>query len=77
MTIPTSIASLNLITSTTNQFTNEFYSLMYTTENISTTLSNIRQLYEVENIPNQVEDGAVPYPEDQAKIRYGISVEFR
>ncbi|KIY65074.1 P-loop containing nucleoside triphosphate hydrolase protein [Cylindrobasidium torrendii FP15055 ss-10] len=76
-TIPTSIASLNLISSTAAQFTSDFRGLTYTVRSVSKDLSNIRQLYEVENIRNQVEDGALPYPEDQAKIRYGISVEFK
>ena len=44
---------------------------------ISTRLSNLRKLYEAENIPNKVEDGITPFPENAQSICDGISLEFR
>jgi hypothetical protein len=51
--------------------------LLQQTGNVSERLSALRKLYEVGNIPNQVIDGAVPFPENGQSIRDGISLEFR
>ena len=40
-------------------------------------LSTLRKFYETRNIENQVEDGGVPFPENEQSIRDGISLEFR
>ena len=52
-------------------------SLLQQTGNVSGRLSALRKLYEAGNIPNQVTDGAVPFPENEQSIRDGISLEFR
>ena len=44
---------------------------------ISTRVSNLRRLYEAENIPNIVVDGMTPFPENAQSIGDGISLEFR
>jgi hypothetical protein len=51
--------------------------LLYQTRNVSEQLSALRKLYEAGNIPNQVIDGTVPFPENGQSIRDGISLEFR
>jgi hypothetical protein len=40
-------------------------------------LASVRRLYEIENISNKVVDGREPYPENEQKLKDGISVEFR
>ena len=40
-------------------------------------VARLRGLYEIDNIQNQVEDGSVPYPENQADLQLGVAVEFR
>ena len=47
------------------------------TGTVSGRLSALRKLYEAGNIPNQVEDGGVPFPENEQSIRDGILLEFR
>jgi len=51
--------------------------LFQQTGSVSERLSALRKLYEVGNIPNQVIDGAVSFPENAQSIRDGISLEFR
>ncbi|KAF7306320.1 ABC transporter related protein [Mycena indigotica] len=75
--IPLSLASLNLITQTTNRFSRTLFDLLRETGSIAQHLANIRKLYETFNIPNIVEDGPKPFPEDQRSLENGISVEFR
>ena len=31
----------------------------------------------IANIPNRIEDGTVPFPEDAQKVKHGISLEFK
>lgn len=44
---------------------------------ISEQLEAIRNLYEVKNIPNRIEDGEESYPENSRTMSSGITVEFR
>lgn len=71
------MASLNLITQTTNSFTSTLFTLFYRTTSISENFANVRKLYEVANISNKVIDGTIPFPENQQALGLGISVEFR
>ncbi|KAF9266927.1 P-loop containing nucleoside triphosphate hydrolase protein [Marasmius fiardii PR-910] len=75
--IPLSLASLNLITQTTTSFSNLLVSLFGQTTSVVESLSSVRRLYTVMALPNQIQDGATPFPEDQQALRIGISVEFR
>ncbi|KAG6864837.1 hypothetical protein C0991_006861 [Blastosporella zonata] len=75
--IPLSLASLNLITQTAAGFTNTLVSLYDDTGSLAQKIADVRRLYEVANIPNRVEDGTQPYPEDEKSLEMGISVEFR
>ncbi|KAI1785736.1 HlyB/MsbA family ABC transporter [Ganoderma leucocontextum] len=75
--IPVSLASLNLIQSATNRFAFTVYEIIQRTKSVGHQLESVKKLYEVVNIPNVVKDGTVPFPEDTAKVRYGIELEFR
>ncbi|KAF9478549.1 P-loop containing nucleoside triphosphate hydrolase protein [Pholiota conissans] len=89
--IPLSVASLHLITSTTQSFTYAAFSLVQGASTIVSHLTAVRQLYQVAHIPNRVKvhhndsnDTTIdetlvgtPFPENtQTTIAYGISVEF-
>lgn len=74
--IPLSLASLTLITQTTQSFTLTLFSFFDGTGSIANKLSSIRKLYEVGNIPNQVLDGTLPFPEDQSSLLQGLSIQF-
>lgn len=75
--IPISLASLNLVTQTTQTFTYMLFNLFVETGSIAEKLSSVKRLYEVGNIPNRVVDGNESFPEDQQSLEMGISVEFR
>ncbi|KAG7093668.1 hypothetical protein E1B28_007327 [Marasmius oreades] len=75
--IPLSLASLNLITQTTSSFSNLLVSFFGQTTSVADSLSGIRRLYTVMELSNRVQDGTVPFPENQQTLQSGISVEFR
>ncbi|KAF8807154.1 P-loop containing nucleoside triphosphate hydrolase protein [Phlegmacium glaucopus] len=54
LSIPLSLASLNLVTRTTTSFTHTLFALKNDTDSISDMLTAVRQLYEVAKIPNRV-----------------------
>ncbi|KAI0762243.1 P-loop containing nucleoside triphosphate hydrolase protein [Fomes fomentarius] len=76
-TIPISLASLTLIQGAARDFVWKVYEFLRDTREFDKQLRAIRKIYEVVNIPNLVPDGVIPFPEDTAKIRCGISIEFR
>ncbi|KAJ7051170.1 P-loop containing nucleoside triphosphate hydrolase protein [Mycena amicta] len=75
--IPLSLASLNLITQTTSRFSRTLFALLQETGSVADNLGNVRKLYETYTIPNQIQDGPTPFPEDQRSLDMGMSVEFR
>ncbi|KAJ8457590.1 hypothetical protein ONZ45_g18253 [Pleurotus djamor] len=75
--IPISVASLNLVTNTTQTFTHVIFSLIDETRSVADQLSRVRNLYEISNIPNKVVDGKEPYPENQQSLMMGMSIEFK
>ncbi|KIJ45081.1 hypothetical protein M422DRAFT_251278 [Sphaerobolus stellatus SS14] len=75
--IPVSLTSLTIIRQAVGAFTGPLISLLSQTASISDTFASIRQLYEIINIENQVKDGTKPFPENAAKVKSGISIEFR
>ncbi|KAF9456687.1 P-loop containing nucleoside triphosphate hydrolase protein [Collybia nuda] len=75
--IPISLASLNLITQTTQTFTFKIFNLFEETGSISDKLSNVRKIYEVGIIPNKIPDGTTPFPEVHQSPNAGLSIEFR
>ncbi|KAI0762249.1 P-loop containing nucleoside triphosphate hydrolase protein, partial [Fomes fomentarius] len=76
-TIPISLASLTLVQGAARDFAWKVYKIVRDTREFDKQLRAIRKIYEVINIPNLVPDGVIPFPEDTAKIRCGISIEFR
>ncbi|KAF8665110.1 hypothetical protein AX16_000577 [Volvariella volvacea WC 439] len=75
-TIPISLASLNLITQTTNSFSRALLSLVNETGSIAEEIASVRRLYEVTSIPNKILDGREHFPENQRSLSYGVSIEF-
>ncbi|TRM62953.1 P-loop containing nucleoside triphosphate hydrolase protein [Schizophyllum amplum] len=75
--IPVSLASLNLITQTTTEFTMVLYRLFEQTGSIAEKFASVRKMYEVASIPNRVPDGRERFPEDRETLRMGVEVEFR
>ncbi|KAF8494576.1 HlyB/MsbA family ABC transporter [Russula emetica] len=75
--IPVSLTSLHLVQRTSSLFLDNVRTLLQQTGTVSGRLSALRKLYEAGNIPNQVMDGTVPFPENAQSIRDGISLEFR
>ena len=75
--IPVSLASLHLLQQSISTFAMRMHQISEDVGSISTRLSNLRKLYEAENISNKVEDGITPFPENAQSIGDGISLEFR
>ena len=51
--------------------------LFQQTGSIADQLDTVRKLYQIGHIPNKVADGDQPYPEDDAQLEAGITLEFR
>jgi len=75
--IPMSIASMRLVQETTSSFMSAFMGFLNESGSIAERFHKVRQLYEIENIPNNVVDGKISFPEDGQALKSGISVEFR
>ncbi|KAI0757785.1 HlyB/MsbA family ABC transporter [Daedaleopsis nitida] len=75
--IPVSLASLNLVQDASSKFAWAVYDIIYRAKSVESQLTAVRKVYEVVKIPNLVPDGTVPFPEDTAQIRHGISLEFK
>jgi hypothetical protein len=75
--IPVSLASLHMLQQSISTFAMRMHYISEDVGSISTRLSDLRKLYEAENIPNKVVDGMIPFPENAQSIGDGISLEFR
>lgn len=75
--IPVSIASMRLVQETTSSFMSSLMSFLNESGSIAERFHKVRQLYEIENIPNSVVDGNISFPEDRQTLKSGMSVEFR
>jgi len=75
--IPVSIASMRLVQETASSFMNAFMGFLNESGSITERFHKVRQLYEIENIPNNVVDGTISFPEDGQSLKSGMSVEFR
>jgi hypothetical protein len=75
--IPVSLASLHLLQQSLGTFVSRITDIFLSMGGISARLSNLRKLYEAENIPNKVVDGTTPFPENAQSIGDGILLEFR
>ena len=75
--IPVSIASMRLVQETTSSFMSAFMGFLDESGSIAERFHKVRQLYEIESIPNNVVDGNISFPEDRQTLKSGMSVEFR
>ena len=75
--IPVSLASLHLLQRSLGAFAARIKIILQNAGSVSTQLSELRKLYEAENIENKVVDGTTPFPENAQSIGDGISLEFR
>ncbi|KAF6748428.1 HlyB/MsbA family ABC transporter [Ephemerocybe angulata] len=75
--IPMSLTSLQLITSTVQGFSSSLFELVQKTSRIAEKLQAVRKLYDVSAVPNKVEDGHLPFPENQNNLLTGFEIEFR
>ncbi|KAI0638774.1 P-loop containing nucleoside triphosphate hydrolase protein [Trametes polyzona] len=75
--MPVSLASLEMVQKSTNDFAYSMFELVSSTQNFAAQLGEVRKLYEVVNMPNKVLDGTVSFPEDTAQVRHGVALEFR
>ncbi|CCL99959.1 uncharacterized protein FIBRA_01984 [Fibroporia radiculosa] len=75
--IPVSLASLNLIQQTTDSFGFTVFRFISQFGSIADQLATVRKLYDIVTIPNRIQDGTVPFPEDTQKVKAGILIEFR
>lgn len=75
--MPVSLASLQMVQESTSTFAFNMFELMHSTQSFAAQIGEVRKLYEVASVPNKVQDGTVPFPEDSAQIRSGVALEFR
>ncbi|KAI0638773.1 P-loop containing nucleoside triphosphate hydrolase protein [Trametes polyzona] len=75
--MPVSLASLEMVRKSTDDFAYSMYELVSATRDFAKKLGEVRKLYEIASMPNQIPDGTIPFPEDAAQIRSGIALEFR
>jgi hypothetical protein len=75
--MPLSLASLNLITQTTNSFSHALLSLAESSDSVMDKLISVRKLYEIVELPNRVVDGELPFPENRQSLEFGMTIEFR
>ncbi|TEB38531.1 HlyB/MsbA family ABC transporter [Coprinellus micaceus] len=75
--IPMSLTSLQLITSTVQSFSSSLFELVQKSSRVAEKLQAVRKLYDVSAVPNKVEDGHLPFPEKQHTLTPGFEIEFR
>lgn len=75
--IPVNLVSLSLIQSAMTSVADSIGEFFKKLDNIFGQVKTIRSLYEIKNIPNIIEDGTEPYPENSQTLSAGIAIEFR
>lgn len=75
--IPMSLTSLQLITSTVASFSSSLFELVQKSSRVADKLQAVRKLYDVSAVPNKIEDGHLPFPEKQHTLTPGFEIEFR
>jgi len=76
--IPISLTSHQLVTSTVQSFSASLFDLVEQTTTIAEKLQSVRKLYDSALVPNKLKDGQIPFPEDQARLlKDGVELEFR
>ncbi|KAJ3547937.1 hypothetical protein NMY22_g1463 [Coprinellus aureogranulatus] len=74
---PFTLATLQLVNSTMASLTQTAYVLGSNIDHISDQVERIRSFYAILDLQNKIQDGIIPFPENQRDIAMGISVEFR
>lgn len=71
------MASYTIIQHAVQRVEGDLWTLTYTGQDITNGLNDVKALYEVVNIENQVVDGNEPFPENvQDTARNGVKIEF-
>lgn len=76
-TIPACLATIRLIQATNQGFIRELWKISFEAQSIGDQFHKIRQMYEIHDIENKVQNGAISFPEDSRSLASGITVEFR
>ena len=71
------MASMHLVQSTTNGFSNSLRSLLWRGQQVKDTLDGLRRAYTSEEVANVVLDGTLSFPTAPTQVTTGISLEFR
>lgn len=75
--MPVTLASINLVIQAANDTIYAYQDIADEKCSIKDHVANIRNFYEILEIPNKVPDGTLPFPENQRSLEMGISIEFR
>ena len=68
---------MRLVQEATSNFIGTFMGFLNESGSIAERFHKVRQLYDIENISNDVVDGDISFPQDRQSLLSGISVEFR
>lgn len=74
---PFSIATLQLINETMTNLNANLTQVGRQIDQVADRIDKVRSFYELLACPNKIQDGTVPFPENQIDISLGISIEFR
>ena len=75
-TIPLSLATLTVVQAQVSQFSDSVLKLLQSNKSLTMQFESIKELYELDEIANQIVDGTEPFP-DPNKTTSGISIEFK
>lgn len=75
--VPFSLATVQLVNNSMSNLYMNVTSFAGRLEELAELVDKVRRFYELLDSGNQIEDGTIPFPENQADISMGISVEFR
>ena len=76
--MPVTMAAFTVIQAAVNNFTSRLTELFRWGEDIAQTITQLRDIYELGNIDNQIPDGTEPFPENvQDTAANGVTVEFK
>ena len=75
--VPFSLATVQLVNNSMSSLYTLLTSFTSRLENLSELIDKVRRFYDLLDCGNQIQDGIIPFPENQADISLGISVEFK
>jgi hypothetical protein len=74
---PFSLAALELVNESMRDLVEKIRSIGFNLESLSTLTDTLAKFYDFLDGSNKIKDGTVPFPENQAQLACGVSVEFR